>query len=1004
MALLDSTENFHLFDVRNQEALESIDLSNVQLVYGSSFFKGLATGGNVSAAMALAGEKATYESFLTFTNQFILLGRNTFHVMMIRSWSERIDYLVKANNYLDCLTLGSEFYCDQGKALVGLRGPREKRRALIANKMVAVLLKYLDVCMTKNFPQEGNMSVLKEYFATTVPPCVNLCMTLKRKDILFENVWNAFQIDPFGKATYLECLESYILSDQLRNLPVNISQEFVEHYERTECFMALEACITHLNVVCLDIHQVMSSCWQYGLYDAIIYIYNNGMQDFVTPAEELLTVLVNALKSNENGGYESVTKRMTSSQIKLGNKLLVYISCCLAGRAYPYGDIANDQVAKVKYEVYSCLTALHTKMAKDDELVYPYLRTLLSFDTQGLLNVLSIAFEEQEFKTDLGKCQKQRLVDILLQIMVHESSAESSSFSPSQVAYLFTFLAQQIAKEDHGALTVSRGLFEQVLDVLTDTREKSHTEERQQALLDMLNAGGQEYFDKDHLIFRAQKVGFYRILEMLHDKGKEYVKLLRTYIDDPYRQGQVFTFLQKVFLEDNDDKKGQVEKSVLDDLDALISIDCKKTAIIIYFHMYPYIPLVLARLEPKKATLYEFLMHLLEHKEGGSQPSTPVHRQVDDPLTTPETYEGFIELMCQLEPKGVASYLKSKGHLFRPEVVLRIVSRYGIKDATAYLLEQDGKLVEAFDLMRSDLDSQICDITNTKGDADKAALLWSKLNASVVMVIQLCQRSSLVLQVGERDQMWLLLLDSLMKPQNDLKGSQSDELKPFKEVVRHVVTSALGHISLRSVVDRILRDPMYRSDNFGDVQDFLKEMLEMYHYEETLIKSTTQSVHFDIHAQQLKLQAVKRKGFAVNSVGCDLCAQHLAKASGKAVVFQCGHKYHCNCLANAGCLRQVFDKGEELWLCYTCLKHQAIEDNCDDNVIVANTHEDGDRDDDDQPPDELVKEITNQQVVKAHAYVKRLKERSSYDENNSKSIFDSDCFKLNLSNKPPVEE
>ena len=69
------------------------------------------------------------------------------------------------------------------------------------------------------------------------------------------------------------------------------------------------------------------------------------MLDYVTPAEELLNILMNAMDSSKdystnshhhhhhNGlsSYESVTKRMTSSQIKLGNKLLVYISCCLAG-------------------------------------------------------------------------------------------------------------------------------------------------------------------------------------------------------------------------------------------------------------------------------------------------------------------------------------------------------------------------------------------------------------------------------------------------------------------------------------------------------------------------------------------------------------------------------------------------------------------------------------------------------------------------------------------------
>ena len=62
------------------------------------------------------------------------------------------------------------------------------------------------------------------------------------------------------------------------------------------------------------------------------------------------------------------------------------------------------------------ITTLHTKRAPDDEPVYPYLRTLLTFDTQGLLNVISIAFEEPEFNTELGRCQKQRLVDILLKV------------------------------------------------------------------------------------------------------------------------------------------------------------------------------------------------------------------------------------------------------------------------------------------------------------------------------------------------------------------------------------------------------------------------------------------------------------------------------------------------------------------------------------------------------------------------------------------------------------
>ena len=60
---------------------------------------------------------------------------------------------------------------------------------------------------------------------------------------------------------------------------------------------------------------------------------------------------------------------------------------------------------------------------------------------------------------------------------------------------------------------------------------------------------------------------------------------------------------------------------------------------------------------------------------------------------------------------------------------------------------------------------------------------------------------------------------------------------------------------------------MYQSDNLGNVQEFLKEMLEMYHYETTLMKSTTQAIHSDIHAQQLQLQAESRRGLAVHTLG-----------------------------------------------------------------------------------------------------------------------------------------
>jgi len=111
-------------------------------------------------------------------------------------------------------------------------------------------------------------------------------------------------------------------------------------------------------------------------------------------------------------------------QVQLGNKILVYISCCLAGRAYPRGNIPVNQVAIVKDQVLNCVTALHTSSPRDAEPAYPHLRTLLLFDTREFFNVLALSFED----VDLKLKEKQRIVDILLLLMV-----ESVGFTPTQV-------------------------------------------------------------------------------------------------------------------------------------------------------------------------------------------------------------------------------------------------------------------------------------------------------------------------------------------------------------------------------------------------------------------------------------------------------------------------------------------------------------------------------------------------------------------------------------------
>ncbi|MGH0128296.1 UNVERIFIED_CONTAM: hypothetical protein FKN15_001270 [Acipenser sinensis] len=352
LVLLDSAEKLHVIDRPSQEELDNVDIAEVELIYNSSHFKSLATGGNVSQAL-----------------------------------------------------------------------------------MTEILFQYADRSL-KKCPEQGKIQVMEQHFQCFLG-----------RDLLFNQIYSKLGENSVAKGVFLECLEPYILSDRLTGLAPHVMKDLLVHFQDNGMMDSIEACIVHLDITSLDIQQVVQMCWEHHLHDAMIYVYNSGMNDYINPMEKLLQVISPLLRAGKSLSDEKVT---------MGNKLLVYISCCLAGRAYPLGDIPEDLVPLVKNQVFEFLVRLHSVEAAPDEEVYPSIRTLLHFDTREFLNVLALTFED--FKNDKQALEyQQRIVDILLQVMV-----DNSDFTPSQVGCLFTFLARQLSKPDN-TLFVNRKLFDQVI-------------------------------------------------------------------------------------------------------------------------------------------------------------------------------------------------------------------------------------------------------------------------------------------------------------------------------------------------------------------------------------------------------------------------------------------------------------------------------------------------------------------------------------------------------------
>ena len=99
-----------------------------------------------------------------------------------------------------------------------------------------------------------------------VTTCVDHCLLVGRMDFLFGRLYDCFSADPLAKATYLECLEPYMLNDTLTAVTPAVMKDFVLHYERRGLLQAVEACITHMDIASLDIHQVHTRAFNGPLY------------------------------------------------------------------------------------------------------------------------------------------------------------------------------------------------------------------------------------------------------------------------------------------------------------------------------------------------------------------------------------------------------------------------------------------------------------------------------------------------------------------------------------------------------------------------------------------------------------------------------------------------------------------------------------------------------------------------------------------------------------------
>ncbi|XP_059214948.1 vacuolar protein sorting-associated protein 8 homolog isoform X2 [Centropristis striata] len=912
LVLVDSHEKLQVVDRPSQEVLETLDLEQVQLVYNSRHFKSLATGGNVSQALALVGEKACYQSVSSYAGQIVYLGTKSAHIMALRNWRERIDCLLKQEHFVEALSLAWSFHEGTAKAVVGLFGDPLKRKGVVADKMVEILFQFAEHAL-KKCPEQGKIQVMEQHFQDVVPVLVDYCLLLKRADLMFNQLYARLVENMVAKGVFLESLESYIVADRLGHLTTPIMRDLLAHYHGNGMMDSLERCIVHLDVTSLDIQQVVQVCWENQLYDAMIYVFNSGMNDYITPMEKLFAVISPPLRAGRS---------LTDEEVVMGNKLLVYISCCLAGRAYPLGDIPEDLVVQVKNQVFEFLIRLHSADLIEEEEVFPFIRTLLHFDTREFLNVLAMKFED--FKHDKQALEyQQRIVDILLQVMV-----DNPDFTPSQVGGLFTFLARQLAKPDN-TLFVNRKLFDQVLEFLCCPDDDSRHTERQQVLLELLQVGGVVQFNEERLLALAEKAKFYQICECLYEKKHLYDRIIDCYLRNPLRKGEIYNYIHNLLSMPgySPEEKQTVKDKVLQHIQELVTFDPSRSADLVMFHFTNEVQQIISELQDDQL-LFQFLSCLLEPREGRpSESMLPLERDL---------HELLLDLLCRFAPQQLLSFLQTSQH-YRLEEAIQITEKYHHNEATAYLLEKKGDVHGAFALLLEILKEKLNlltaesdrveegDGTMEEEERDSESTL-TKVKESLNDLIVFCHRSSDNLYQQQREVLWFPLLETMMASQKLVKGLNAEHtFEVLKELTMKVLNCMSSFISLPAIIQRILQDPVYGKGKLAEIQGLILGMLDTFSYEQTLLETTTSLLNHDLHWSLAHLHAAVTKGLHPRQDYCNICLQQYKRRQDSAdgiIVFSCGHLYHFQCLQQKDSGWGLTSELQQRWSCYKCSSSQ----------------------------------------------------------------------------------
>ena len=666
------------------------------------------------AAMHGVVADAFYMSFRAYKGRLFLLGYNEISFGTLSNWADRLLALMEEGSHIAAIQLATSYYSGEAnKAAVGLPEDDTMRHNLVQEKLSEMISASLRYTFNKN---QGVKSRDQRQLEELASACIEACIKMEDTDFLFGDVYSFYQ-DSDVEGVFLEGIEPYIVDDEISIVSPVVIKDLVGHYTVRGLNARLEEMICHLDSRTMDIDQITTLCKKNHLYDALLYVWNQALNDYTTILTDLLD-----LAEHQYNSQSDVDPSLAGIDLTSASKVFPYLSYVLTSRVYPTGkDMPDDSAILAKTEIYHFFFSGNSREARPPSqgsqrasksgfaASFTNLRRILDFDAPSFLSMLNEAFEDSflngpqdqmtnEAPGQLTEEQKfgltfnrQCIVSILLEVMV------PPSYEADDTVYLNMFIARSLPKFPQ-FIVLPGYVLHRVLIGLCQYPTGEVADDCQLSVEYLLSM--YQPPDLTSLIPLISKARFYRVLKSIYKHERQFAELLRTCFEDYENQNAIFDCIHDCLEPSsglNGNQIGDVRGVIVEHADDLVAAHVHRAASIIDTYAPDLHNVLLDALADDDSARFQYLQTILE-------PSTP---KVDfgQPASLQHDFiEQYVRLMCDFDRSHVSEYVEQlKAGDLRLEEVLPALEESGVVDAAVILMAREGQVREAIDRLTNHL-------------------------------------------------------------------------------------------------------------------------------------------------------------------------------------------------------------------------------------------------------------------------------------------------------------